>query len=96
LPDRNELEREGKVIDMMEIDGDMVSRANIDLDVKEDEIVDYLPMDVITKAPSIYSWGRSDTDALLRSPNDLSAADGIHTLTFANQRTIVQVGSNSY
>jgi hypothetical protein len=43
-------------------------------------------------APALlYSWGRSDTDALLTSPNDSSAVDGVHNLTFANQRTIMQV-----
>ena len=65
----------------------------------EDDVVDCdslpdsdtLPMDV-PKAPVIYSWGRSDTNTLLRSPNDPSSVDGVQALTFANQRTILQVG----
>jgi hypothetical protein len=59
---------------------------------QEDDVVDSVPMDVIIKAPVIYSWGRSDTDTLLRSPNEPPAIDGVQALTFANQRTIMQVG----
>jgi hypothetical protein len=48
--------------------------------------------DDVTLAPALmYSWGRSDTDALLTSPNDPSAVDDVHKLTFANQRIIMQV-----
>lgn len=43
--------------------------------------------------PLIYSWGRADTNALLRSPNEYSAVDSVQKLGFANQRTILQVRS---
>lgn len=48
--------------------------------------------DDVKHTPALmYSWGRSDTDALLTSPNDPSAVDDVHKLTFANQRIIMQV-----
>jgi hypothetical protein len=48
--------------------------------------------DDVKHAPALmYSWGRSDTDALLTSPNDPPAVDDVHKLTFANQRIIMQV-----
>lgn len=47
--------------------------------------------DAIIAPPVIYSWGRSDTNTLLRSPNEVPSVDGVQAVTFANQRTIVQV-----
>ena len=58
--------------------------------------VDSVPMDVIIKAPAVYSWGRYDTSSLLRSPNESQAVDGAQALSFANQRTIMQVESTSH
>lgn len=47
--------------------------------------------EVMIRTPSVYSWGRCDTNALLRSYNEPPAIDGVQTLTFANNRTIMQV-----
>lgn len=58
--------------------------------------VDSVPMDVIIKAPAVYSWGRCDTSSLLRSPNESQAVDRAQALTFANQRTIMQVELSSH
>eukprot|EP00596_Hydrurales_sp_CCMP1899_P005982 CAMPEP_0119044426 /NCGR_PEP_ID=MMETSP1177-20130426/31359_1 /TAXON_ID=2985 /ORGANISM="Ochromonas sp, Strain CCMP1899" /LENGTH=208 /DNA_ID=CAMNT_0007014515 /DNA_START=145 /DNA_END=767 /DNA_ORIENTATION=+ len=73
----------------MESGGPMTEdlKDSLDDDISED----------LKHAPALlYSWGRSDTDSLLTSPNDSSAVDGVHKLTFANQRTIVQICSNLY
>lgn len=56
---------------------------NLDDDGRHDE--------VMIRTPSVYSWGRCDTNALLRSYNEPPAIDGIQVLTFANKRTIMQV-----
>ena len=56
-------------------------------DLKDDKS----PEDEMIGTPSVYSWGRCDTNALLRSYNEPPAIDGVQTLTFANNRTIVQV-----
>ena len=56
---------------------------NLDDDGRHDE--------VMIRTPSVYSWGRCDTNALLRSYNEPPAIDGIQVLTFANNRTIMQV-----
>ena len=48
-------------------------------------------LDITTRAPAIYSWGRSDTNTLLQSPNDTPSANGVQGLTFANKRIIIQV-----
>ena len=47
--------------------------------------------EVMIRTPSVYSWGRCDTNALLRSYNEPPAIDGVQVLTFANNRTIMQV-----
>lgn len=47
--------------------------------------------EVMIRTPSVYSWGRCDTNALLRSYNEPPAIDGVQALTFANNRTIMQV-----
>jgi hypothetical protein len=56
---------------------------NLDDDGRHDE--------VMIRTPSVYSWGRCDTNALLRSYNEPPAIDGVQVLTFANNRTIMQV-----
>ena len=47
--------------------------------------------EVMIRTPSVYSWGRCDSNALLRSYNEPPAIDGVQALTFANNRTIMQV-----
>ena len=56
-----------------------------------ENVIESDTLDITVRAPAIYSWGRSDTNTLLQSPNDTPTANGIQALTFANKRTIIQV-----
>ena len=56
-----------------------------------ENVIESDTLDITVRAPAIYSWGRSDTNTLLQSPNDTPSANGIQALTFANKRTIIQV-----
>ena len=80
------------VVDAVASDEDLMVTDDQVVVEQDDDVVDFNPMDeVLIKAPVIYSWGRSDTNTLLRSSNEASAVDGVQAVTFANQRTIMQV-----
>jgi hypothetical protein len=83
-------------VDLLAIDEQLMAAADPVLVEEPDDIVDIVPIDQIIKAPVIYSWGRCDTNTLLRSQNEPPAVDGVQALTFANQRTIMQVEKGNF
>lgn len=83
-------------VDLLAIDEQLMATADPVLVEDHDDVVDIVPIDHIIKAPVIYSWGRCDTNTLLRSQTEAPAVDGVQALTFANQRTIMQVEKGSF
>ena len=83
-------------LDLVSIDEQLMVAENLVTVEDPDDVIDIVPIDQIVKAPVIYSWGRCDTNTLLRSQNEAPAVDGVQALTFANQRTIMQVEKGNF
>lgn len=83
-------------VDLLAIDEQSMAAADPVLVEDPDDVIDIVPIDQIIKAPVIYSWGRCDTNALLRAQNEATSIDGVQALTFANQRTIMQVEKGNF